>query len=83
MKDDYEVSCKELDILVELARSVKGTIGSRMTGAGFGGCTVSIVKDNAVEEFHKIVMEGYTKQTGITAEIYISNAEDGARVETV
>ena len=83
LKNDYEVSCKELDILVDLARSVKGTIGSRMTGAGFGGCTVSIVKDDAVEEFHKIVMDGYAKQTGITAEIYISNAEDGARIETV
>ncbi|GAK52425.1 Galactokinase [Candidatus Moduliflexus flocculans] len=83
LKDDYEVSCKELDILVELARSVSGTIGSRMTGAGFGGCTVSIVKDEAVEEFRKSVMEGYTKRTGITAEIYISKAEDGARVETI
>ena len=83
LRDDYQVSCKELDMLVELARSVNGTIGSRMTGAGFGGCTVSLVKDSAVETFRQVIVEQYKERTGITAEVYISKAEDGARVETL
>ena len=83
LRDDYQVSCKELDILVELARSVNGTIGSRMTGAGFGGCTVSLVQDSAVETFRQVIVEKYKERTGITADVYISKAEDGARVETL
>ena len=83
LRDDYQVSCKELDMLVELARSVNGTIGSRMTGAGFGGCTVSLVKDSAVETFRQVIVEKYKERTGITADVYISKAEDGARVETL
>ena len=83
LRDDYQVSCKELDLLVELARSVNGTIGSRMTGAGFGGCTVSLVKDSAVETFRQVIVEKYKERTGITADVYISKAEDGARVETL
>lgn len=83
LRDDYQVSCKELDMLVELARGVNGTIGSRMTGAGFGGCTVSLVKDSAVETFRQVIVEKYKERTGITADVYISKAEDGARVETL
>ena len=83
LRDDYQVSCKELDVLVELARGVNGTIGSRMTGAGFGGCTVSLVKDSAVETFRQVVVAQYKERTGITADVYISKAEDGARVETL
>jgi galactokinase len=80
---DYEVSCEELNHLVAIARQVDGTVGSRMTGAGFGGCTVNIVRESALEEFNTTILEEYEKCTGITAEIYVSRAEDGARVESV
>lgn len=82
LRTDYEVSCEELNHLVAIARQVDGTVGSRMTGAGFGGCTVSIVRESALEEFSTTVLEEYEKRTGITAEIYVSRAEDGARVES-
>jgi len=83
LRDDYEVSCMELDHLVEIARQVNGTIGSRMTGAGFGGCTVSIIQESVLEEFKTTILKEYEKRTGITAEIYVSKAEDGARVESM
>jgi galactokinase len=83
LRNDYGVSCVELDHLVTIARQVNGTVGSRMTGAGFGGCTVSIVKGSALENFKATVFEEYKKRTGITAEIYVSKAEDGARVESI
>lgn len=79
LRDLYEVTGKELDTLVEEAWNVEGTIGSRMTGAGFGGCTVSIVRDDAVEEFQKKVGENYKKKTGLTADFYIAEIGDGAR----
>lgn len=79
LRDLYEVTGKELDTLVEEAWNVKGTIGSRMTGAGFGGCTVSIVRDDAVEEFKKRVGENYKKKTGLTADFYIAEVGDGAK----
>lgn len=78
LRDLYEVTGKELDTLVEEAWSIKGTIGSRMTGAGFGGCTVSIVRDDAVEEFKKVVGENYNKRTGLTADFYLAEIGDGA-----
>jgi galactokinase len=81
LRNDYEVSCAELDHLVEIARQVNGTVGSRMTGAGFGGCTVNIIKESALENFKATIFEEYKKRTGIIAEIYVSKAEDGARVE--
>jgi galactokinase len=83
LQQDYEVSCAELDTLVEIARSIEGTVGSRMTGAGFGGCTVSLVKEEAVEPFTAAILEEYAKRTGITADVYVSKAEDGARVESI
>lgn len=82
LRDDYEVSCAELDHLVEIARSVQGVLGSRMTGAGFGGCTVSLIQESALEEFKATVAAEYAKRTGLTADIYVSKAEDGARVES-
>lgn len=82
LRHDYEVSCEGLDTLVEIARSVDGTIGSRMTGAGFGGCTVSLVKEDAIETFKAAILEEYAKRMGITADIYVSKAEDGARIES-
>lgn len=70
LRDDYEVTGKELDTLVEEAWKVDGVIGSRMTGAGFGGCTVSIVKDEAVETFMEQVGRAYKKKIGYAADFY-------------
>jgi galactokinase len=81
LRVDYEVSCPEIDTLVEIAQQVNGTAGSRITGGGFGGCTISIVQKSILEEFKATILEEYTKRTGITAEIYVSKAEDGVRVE--
>lgn len=80
LKEDYEVSCRELDILVEEAWKVDGVLGSRMMGAGFGGCTVSIVKNGAVSEFIQKVGENYEKRTGIKAEFYVVETGDGAKI---
>ena len=80
LRDDYEVSCKELDLLTDLARGITGVIGSRMTGAGFGGCTVSIVHENALEMFQTLVPTEYYKQTNIEPEIYLCNVSNGAQI---
>lgn len=80
LRDDYEVSCKELDLLTDIARSITGVIGSRMTGAGFGGCTVSIVHQDALEMFQTRVTTEYHQQTGIEPEIYRCNVSDGAQL---
>ena len=79
LRDDYEVSCPEVDKLVEIEWSVPGVIGSRITGGGFGGCTVSIVKNDALENFKKTVLSEYKKACGIDAEIYEAEIGDGAR----
>ena len=78
LKNDYEVSCEEIDILVDLAWEIPGVIGSRITGGGFGGCTVSIVKNDAVDTFIEKVGNGYKEQTGNTAEYYVVEVGDGA-----
>lgn len=72
LRDDYEVSCAELDALVEAAWATPGVYGSRMTGAGFGGCTVSLVADNAVKAFCQGIQTAYETQTGLTPQIYVS-----------
>jgi galactokinase len=79
LRDLYEVTGKELDSLVDEALKVDGVIGSRMTGAGFGGCTVSIVREDQIEAFASKVAEGYTKATGLVPEFYVTSAADGAR----
>jgi galactokinase len=79
LRDDYEVTGSELDALVESAWDEEGTIGSRMTGAGFGGCTVSIVKNENIDGFIKNVGERYTERTGLIADFYIASIGDGAR----
>ena len=79
LRDDYEVSCEEIDILVDLAWKINGVVGSRITGGGFGGCTVSIVKNDAVETFVELVGKGYKEQTGHEAEFYVVEIGDGAR----
>lgn len=81
LRDDYEVSCRELDLLTDIAGSIAGVIGTRMTGAGFGGCTVSIVHRNALEMLRTRVMTEYLQQTGIEPEIYLCNVSGGASVE--
>lgn len=83
LRDDYEVSCEEVDHLVDIAQHIEGTAGSRITGGGFGGCTVSLVKESTLERFQDIILKEYATRTGITAEIYISKAEDGVRVEKI
>ena len=78
LRDDYEVSCRELDALVDLALKQPGVLGARMTGAGFGGCTINLVRDGSAESFAEMVKEGYHKATGLNAEIYVCEASDGA-----
>lgn len=79
LRDDYEVTGKELDTLVEAAWKQEGVIGSRMTGAGFGGCTVSIVKDEFVDNFIEKVGEIYKKEIGYAADFYVVEIGDGTR----
>lgn len=78
LRDDFEVSCKELDILAEEAWKLPYVLGSRMTGGGFGGCTVSIVENDHVDEFKEVISKIYKEKTGLTCEFYISDAADGA-----
>ena len=78
LRDDYEVTGRELDTLVEAAWKCDGVIGSRMTGAGFGGCTVSIVKTDAVDSFIRTVGETYKKAIGYAADFYVVDIGDGA-----
>ena len=78
LRDDYEVSCEEIDILVNLAWKVPGVLGSRITGGGFGGCTVSIVKNDAVDAFMDQVGRGYQEKTGIVPEFYVVDIGSGA-----
>ena len=78
LRDDYEVSCDEIDVLVEEAWKIEGVIGSRITGGGFGGCTVSIVKNEAVSEFQEKIKTAYKEKTGIDCEFYIVDISDGA-----
>lgn len=77
LRDDYEVTGVELDTLVEEAWKVEGVIGSRMTGAGFGGCTVSIVKDEAIESFQEKVGKAYLAKIGYGADFYVVEIGDG------
>ena len=78
LRDDYEVSCEEIDILVDLAWKIPGVIGSRITGGGFGGCTVSIVKNDAVDTFITEVGRQYKEKVGHEAEFYTVDIGNGA-----
>ena len=80
LRDDYDVTGVELDTLAEEAWKIPGVIGSRMTGGGFGGCTVSIVKDEAVENFKKTVGENYKKKIGYDATFYTVEIGGGPEV---
>ncbi|MCM3620170.1 galactokinase [Sutcliffiella horikoshii] len=79
LRDDYEVTGRELDALVEAAWNQQGTIGARMTGAGFGGCTVNLVENAHLDEFLKNVKGQYEKATGLVPEFYTVEIGDGAR----
>ncbi len=79
LRDDYAVSCEEIDVLVEEAWKVDGVIGSRITGGGFGGCTVSIVRDEAVDAFQEKVGAAYQERAGRTADFYVVEIGDGPR----
>ncbi|EOD00899.1 galactokinase [Caldisalinibacter kiritimatiensis] len=79
LRDDYEVTGKELDTLVELAWGQQGTIGSRMTGAGFGGCTVSIVENDKIDKFIENVGKKYKEIIGYEATFYVAKIGDGAK----
>jgi len=80
LRDDYEVSCPELDILVELALALPTCHGARLTGAGFGGSTVNLVETAAVASFSEPVAAGYRSRTGRTAEVYVFEPSAGARI---
>jgi len=78
LRNDYEVSCKELDVMVEVARAVPGVYGARMTGGGFGGCTVNFVRTEAVKLFLATMEREYTRITARTPELYVCTPGDGA-----
>lgn len=79
LRDDYEVSCEEIDILVDLAQAMPHVLGSRITGGGFGGCTVSIVKNDTVETFVEEIGKTYEEKVGHKAEFYVVDIGDGAK----
>lgn len=76
----YEVSCKELDFLVEKAKLINGVVGARMMGGGFGGCTINIVQENKIENFTKQIQQAYQQQFTKTPELYVMQLEEGARI---
>lgn len=78
LRDDYEVSCEEIDLLVKLAQSLPGVLGSRITGGGFGGCTVSIVEKSSIDHFKKKIGLEYEKAYGLKPEFYTIDVGDGA-----
>ena len=79
LKDDYEVSCAELDLLVDLALKQEEVLGARMTGAGFGGCTVNLLRREYIDAFEKTIKQGYKKITGIYPDIYVTPPVGGAK----
>ena len=78
LRDDYEVSCVELDLMVEIAGRAKGVLGSRMTGGGFGGCTINLVRSENVPQFNELISREYQNKTGHAPEIYVSRPAGGA-----
>ncbi len=82
LRDDYEVSCRELDIMSGIASGIDGVYGSRMTGGGFGGCTVSLVDSGSVEHFRASLIKQYEKATGFHPDIYVCTAGPGVDVSS-
>ena len=83
MRNDFEISRKEMDQMVKIARDHPGCYGARMTGGGFGGCAVALVEKDQVDSFHKNVVSLYREQTGLDPRVYISYASDGTSYETI
>ena len=83
LRDLYEVSIPELDILVELARGLPGCFGARLTGAGFGGCTVNLVDESQAQQFIQDLRDGYQQATGHEAQVYLCSASEGVTVERI
>jgi galactokinase len=81
LRDDYEVSCAELDAMVEIANAQPGCYGARMTGGGFGGCAVALVENSAVDAFVAAVGPAYTEKTKLTPRLYVCHAAAGSGVE--
>jgi galactokinase len=79
LRNDYAVSCKELDLMTEISAAQPGVIGARMTGGGFGGCTINLVETPAVDDFKRLVRAQYFEKTGLNPEIYVSSASEGAQ----
>jgi galactokinase len=79
LRDDYEVSADELDLMVELAQKIDGVYGARMTGGGFGGSTVNLVREEKADEFRARIAEGYERVTGLKPEVYVCSAANGAQ----
>ena len=77
LSNDYEVSCTELDFLVDLTRNDPNILGARMMGGGFGGCTINLVKEEYVEEFISNVERAYTKRFGKSPKVYLTRINDG------
>lgn len=80
LSKDYEVSCSELDALVEIAKKLPGVLGCRMMGGGFGGCTINLVQQEFLENFTDVISEEYKKQIGLETEIYVTRIGEGAHV---
>ena len=80
LRDLYEVSCPELDLMVEIAQSLPGCLGARLTGAGFGGSTVNLVKNSQAEDFVNHLKTAYYQKTGLSAEVFITPASAGAGI---
>jgi galactokinase len=80
MRDDYEISCRELDVMVEIAGRQRGVYGARMTGGGFGGCTINLVEADHTAEFQRQVAAGYAAAIGLHPDIYICEASQGAEL---
>jgi len=78
LRDDYEVTCPELDAMTEIARGLPGCLGARMTGAGFGGCTINLVAAKSLEPFTERLMTEYRRRTGIEGQVFVSLPADGA-----
>lgn len=81
LRDLYEVSCPELDLMVDLAMGVEGVIGARMTGAGFGGCAIAVVRKGREKALRDVILSAYPEKTGIQPEVYVSEPSDGAAAE--
>jgi len=83
LRDDFQVSSPELDLLVELALAVPGVLGTRLIGAGFGGCVLALARRDAIERFEAQVLAPYRRRTGLSARLHVCQADDGLRMESL